>query len=190
MKPKTQPIFLLNKPIQIQDSWEVRLPLPVWDRIRHLSGYRKCSYSRITRYCIFRLAEYANLRWSTQLTAAYTRASCKSLQSAAEHRHIVCFYGQDIILVRMAALRLGITVSGFIRLALELYLPRLELEIHSQKGVSAEALFWLGIKRWLCIPLTAINTLGLPTMRRFLFSGFPPETWWKTPPTDKLAFTA
>ena len=188
MKPTTQPIFLQNRPSRIEDTWEVRLAQPVWNKIRKIADCRKCSYSQITRYCIFRLAEYANLRWSAKMVAAYSMANCKSAGGQIQHRHLVCFYGQDVILVRLAALRLGVTVSGFIRLALELYLPRLELEFHNRKAVGPTAFFWLGIKRWLCIPLTAVNTLGLPTMRRFLFSGFPPDMWWGLP-QGKLAFT-
>ncbi|MDH4199833.1 MAG: hypothetical protein OEV66_05555, partial [Spirochaetia bacterium] len=42
------------------------------------------------------------------------------------HRHIMCLYGDDEKLIRLAAMRLGITVSHLIRMALYWFLPKLE----------------------------------------------------------------
>lgn len=90
----------------------------------------------------------------------------------------MCLYGEDMIMIRLAALRLNLTVSAFIRLALELYLQQLEMEIHSNNAVTELEYFWRGIKRWLTLPLTVLNEDNIPMMYRYLFSGFPPEMWW------------
>lgn len=95
---------------------------------------------------------------------------------------MVCFYGEDVKLVRLAALEMQISVSAFIRLALWLYLPRFVVKNHNRKRIHPTDFFWRGIKRWYVIPHLAINDLRLPTLRRYLFSGFPPHLWWAIPP--------
>jgi hypothetical protein len=42
-------------------------------------------------------------------------------------------------------------------------------------------MFWRGIKRWIAIPLTALNDLTLPVLRSFTFQSFPPELRWGYP---------
>ncbi len=178
MQCKSQPVFLKNKPIKISDVWEVRLAAPLWRRICAASQKYGVSYSEISRYCIFRLAEKgAGLRVE-RFRNGLAQLKQTHRKEAQLHRHIVCFYGEDIRLVRLAALEMGISVSMFIRLAVSLFLPRLEMEIHSSKAVTAYELFWRGIKRWLRVELIKINNLGLPTYRHFTFSSFPPGNWW------------
>lgn len=178
MKCKSQPQFLAGRASQVTDVWEVKLPKSMADRLRRSSTCRKSSYSSITRYCAFRLAEKEKLRWSGLIVRA--RGEIRKMQAPADkrHRHMVCFYGEDIKLIKLAAMALNISVSEFIRIALWLYLPRLVMDSHNRKYVSDAELFWLGIKRWLCIPLGALNNARQPTLRRYLFSSFPPAHWW------------
>jgi len=91
---------------------------------------------------------------------------------------MVCFYGEDLKLIRIAAIELGVTVSAFIRLSLKMYLAQLEMEIQNGCQIGEREFFWGSIKRWLVVPLTEVNMFNLPTMRRYLFSGFPPQLWW------------
>ncbi|AFM13481.1 hypothetical protein Turpa_2842 [Turneriella parva DSM 21527] len=190
MKCKSQPAFLKHRPAKIEDIWEVRLAEPLWNRIGRSSRKYGVSFSEISRYCVFRLAEKGcglkKERFKKILADLRETHACK----AALHRHMVCFYGEDIKLVRLAALEMGVTVSTLVRLALMLYLPRLEMEIHNEKAVTAQELFWLGIKRWIQVAQTKINNLGVPTFRHFSFSSFPPTNWWgRRMPDNPFSFS-
>lgn len=148
----------------------------LWQRLRLAAKQRRTTYSNITRYCIFRLAEKQNLRWNPLFLNAM-----KSIRMAGKqemHRHMVCLYGEDVRLLRIAAMTLGITVSAFVRMALWLYLPRVAMEIRSKRSVSEAELFILGTKRWLSIPMQALNQFGIPHLRQQLFSSFLPWHWW------------
>ena len=90
-------------------------------------------------------------------------------------------YGEDVLLLRMAALRLGLTVSAFLRLALHIYLPKLAAKSHDKEHISTAELFWRGIKRWKQIALTAVNHGSFPAIRQFTFSSFMPWEWWGKP---------
>ncbi|AFM11927.1 hypothetical protein [Turneriella parva] len=178
MKCSKQPAFLTNKPAKISNLWEVHLSQKLWQSLASLAKLRRCSYSTITRYCVFRLAEQQNLRCLALYTNVLNQIRDDMRQTPTKHRHVVCLYGEDEVLIRMAAMRLGITVSAFIRLALWLYLPRIAMEKHSLRSVSDYALFWRGIKRWAQIRCSAMNTLGIPTLRTYTFSNFKPQEWW------------
>lgn len=178
MKCKKQPAFLCHRPVKISNLWEVRVSAYLWRVLETIAKKRRCSYSTITRYCVFRLIEQQNLRMTPLYMATLIEVRYDLQAPAALHRHIVCLYGDDEVLLRMAAMRLGTSVSNVIRLALWLYLPRVAMEIHSHKSVSLQMLFWRGIKRWRQIRCEAINTLGIPTLRIFSFSNFSPHEWW------------
>lgn len=186
MKCTKQPAFLEGKPTPITDVWEVRLSPLVWGKICITAKKHRLTFSSVTRFCVFELAERGSLRkhrkFSELLKQEMLERVSTKLRNAREHRHMVCFYGEDIALVRMAALRLGVTVSAFIRLALCLYLRYFAMDFHSTRRVTAEMIFWKGIKRWIKIPLTAINEFSLPAVRSFLFLSFPPEDRWGYPP--------
>ena len=184
MRCRTRNPFLRNKPVQVADLWEVLITKNLWSTITAVAKARKCSMSTITRYCAFRLAEKETLAWKKTVKNAHLKARSEQSANPHRHRHIVCLYGEDVILLRLAALRLRLTVSAFLRLALQLYLPRLHAPASISKMVSAMELFWRGIKRWKCVPLGAINHEGVPTFRRFAFSSFMPWEWWGIPGLD------
>lgn len=178
MKCKNLPSFLTRRPSRIEDIWEVRLPKTLALQLKRVARQRKVTLSQISRYCIFRIAERENLAGKKYFKTALEQSRRSTKESPTHHRHLVCFYGEDVKLVRLAALNWGISVSALIRLALWIYLPCLVMAIHNKHYVSPNELFWRGIKRWLVIPLKSLNTCNLPTERRYLFSGFPPTHWW------------
>lgn len=169
------------KPVKIADVWEVTLPPKLWRSLVSCSRFRKSSYSWVTRYCVFRLAESQNLRWSKSLAKIYNDVRTEVAQGGKLHRHMLCLYGEDIKLIQFAAMQLGISVTAFVRLALAMYLARLAMETHSSKAVTPAEFFQLGIKRWLQIPWRALNIARIPHIRQLLFNGFPPHLWWGAP---------
>ena len=181
MKCLKQPAFLANKPAKISNLWEVQLSRKLWQSLAGMAKLRRTSYSTITRYCVFRLVEQQNLRTLPLYTSVLNQIREEMRETPTKHRHMVCLYGDDEVLIRIAAMRLGITVSALIRLALWLYLPRIAMEKHSPKSVGDDTLFWRGIKRWAQIRCNAFNTLGIPTLRTFTFNSFAPQTWWPRP---------
>ncbi len=177
----TQHPFLRDKPVQVKDIWEVLISIQLWKKIRELAQKRNCTFTTITRYCAFRLAEKQKLRWNHFFRNAHDNALLEHRKIRHHHRHMVCLYGEDVLLLRMAALRLGLTVSAFLRLALHIYLPKLAAKSHGKKQISATELFWRGIKRWKQISLTALNHGPIPAIRQFTFSSFMPWEWWGKP---------
>jgi hypothetical protein len=180
MKCTRQPKFLIGKPTPITALWEVRMPISLWQKVCAIAELRETTFSSITRFCAFALAERNCLRWRKTL-AKLKEVDKKEYAEGKHHRHIVCLYGEDARLLQLAALQLGISVSALIRIALRLYLRRLAAEIHSRRYVTEACMFWRGIKRWIAIPLTALNDLTLPVLRSFTFHSFPPELRWGYP---------
>jgi hypothetical protein len=180
MKCTRQPRFLADKPTPITEIWEVRLPQTLWRKVRHISKGRRITYSMISRFCAFELAERGALRWRKVLKSLHARDKQEYAQGD-HHRHLVCLYGEDAQLLRLAAMRLGISVSALIRLALRLYLRHFDMEFHSKRYVTYAHLFWKAIKRWVAIPQYAFNSLAIPNQRIFHFQSVPPEWRWSYP---------
>lgn len=190
MKCQRQPSILKNKPVKIAEVWEVHLTVSMFDALKAEAGRRRCSFSAVTRYCIFQLAERSGLRSFGCLRLRISAQREDLSREKMKQRHMVCLYGEDAKLLRFAAIGMGITVSAFIRLALEIYLPQLAMEIHSRRSVSVSQFMHYSIKRWKTIPQVAINQFGLPHVRRFLFNGFPPEEWWGAPLRNSITAEA
>ncbi|AFM14764.1 hypothetical protein Turpa_4131 [Turneriella parva DSM 21527] len=178
MKCQRQPDFLKNKPTPINDIWEVHLSPRIWRRLVHLATARGCTYSTISRFCVFRLAEPERLRNTALFRRLMPQIRGDMAVSKSRHRHMICLYGEDVVLLRLAAMRLNMTVSAFIRLALWLYLPRLAMENRSKRFIGPLILFQLGTKRWMSVPYAALNHEHNPALRRFAFASFPPWFWW------------
>ena len=178
MKCQKQPLVHKNMPTPITELWEIHLNQTTWAELKARSKHRKCSYSTVSRYCLFRLIEHENLRWNKLF--AKKRMEIKSeprKHRQLMHRHVICFYGEDLRAVRYAAMVLGITVSMLVRIALTLYLPRLAMENPSRR-ISNEELFKLGIKRWQNVHHSALNNFRIPLFRQLTFSSFFPWQWW------------
>ncbi|MBV6492588.1 MAG: hypothetical protein LDLANPLL_00583 [Turneriella sp.] len=179
MKCKKQPLFLENKPIKIADVWEIRLSSTEWKKLCQMAKKRHSTISSITRYCVFQLAQYENLRWTSTLDAARNKVKKENMEEC--HRHMLCLYGDDVVLLQLAALRLKISVSLLVRVALFLYLPRLAVEIHSKRYITPTQFFYKGIKFWQNIFFRGLNHFRVPAIRQQLFQSFFPWQWWGAP---------
>ena len=178
MKCCRQPPFLTGKPTPIEDVWEVHLISAVWKKLTQIAKQRKVSYSTVARYCIFSFVEQKELKMKKAWLGLHAQNRASLAKENAIHRHLVCLYGEDVVMLRLAAIRLQISVSALIRLALVLYLPSLAMENHSTQFVNSEELFYLGIKRWLRIEQTELHLHALPVIHQFTFSMFLPWQWW------------
>lgn len=182
MQCRKQPRFLEGRPTPITDVWEVRLPTRLWEQICRLAHSRGVTFSTITRYCIFRLAAHHALRWKKKLLELHKEDRRAYNEAQGLHRHMVCFYGEDLKLVRIMALELGITVSAFIRLAVRLYLRFLAMEKQSRRYPDDKELFWRAIKIWLEVRFCPQVEDNSPLFLRHLPLSFPPEWRWGYPP--------
>ncbi len=178
MQCRTQPRFLKEKPVQITHLLEVHLAPIHWNRIKLCSWQRRRSYSTITRYCALRLARKCSLRWTPKLRQ--TAVGVKQGLAIAKdmHRHMMCLYGDDAKIIRLAAIELGLTITGFVRLAIELYLPTLVMEKHNQRLVSNANLTWEGIRFIQDIQIFAVNGGSRPFYRNLSCLCFDPDSYW------------
>jgi hypothetical protein len=178
MKCRRQPRFLENKPIPINNLLEVRLAPIHWNRIKILVWQRRRTYSTITRYCVLKLARKCSLRWTPKLSAATQRVK-EGMDIAKDmHRHMMCLYGDDEKLIRLAAMELGLTLTAFVRLALELYLDVLAMEKRSQQLVTNTNLTWEGIRFTETIQIFATNGGGWPFSRDLSRMRFDIDGYW------------
>ncbi|MDH5717455.1 MAG: hypothetical protein OEZ22_07425 [Spirochaetia bacterium] len=136
MKCRKQPLWAKAK---INNVWEVRIDLLTWEKIIYTAKKRKKTYSWIVRYCVFSLLKVKNLRWTKRMQNL--NQELKYNLKEKKHRHMLCLYGQDEILLRNSALILGVSVSKMIRLAIAVYIDRVLNGMTSNSN-----LFWQGIK--------------------------------------------
>ncbi len=178
MRCYKQPPFLRNKPDKIADIWEVRLNPVLWSRIRAVTRERKISFSMVSRYCIFLLTGRAALRDRAAFRDLRQQDVEEQKLHSEHHRHLVCFYGEDIKVIRVTALELGVSVSCLIRIALRLFLRHFDMESHSHRRPSDEALFWLAIKRTYRYIHSAESNQMLHYARHYLVQCFHPHMRW------------
>ena len=179
---KTQPDFLKGKPTPITEIIEVRLPLALWRKVYTLARHYRLTYSTVTRLCVLHVAE-AQKPYPEEKLARLKQQDKEEYAAGDHHRHLVCLYGDDARLLRLAALQMGISLSVLIRLALRVHLGAIAMEFQSQAHRVKEIVFWRGIKRWIAIPLITENHLRIPAVRRFFHQSFPPEYRWGWPKT-------
>lgn len=70
------------------------------------------------------------------------------------------------------------TITAFVRLALELYLPRLAMEKHSHMQVSDAELTWEGIRITENVEIFAVNGGSRPFYRNLSCAYFDPSGYW------------
>ncbi|MDH5716973.1 MAG: hypothetical protein OEZ22_04990 [Spirochaetia bacterium] len=136
MKCKKQPLWAKT---EIKNIWEVLLDEAIWKNVKLAAKIHNRSYSWIVRYCIFQLANKKNPRWTKNMLGI--REKLRARKPKIKHRHQLCLYGVDELLIRNSAIFLGVTVSQLIRISIFMFLNRL-----LKKKVSQENLFWYGIK--------------------------------------------
>ena len=178
MKCKQQPRFLEGKPIRITHLLEIRLAPLHWNRIKIAAWQRRRTYSTITRYCVLRLARRCSLRWTRKLHQAVDGVR-HGLDIAQDmHRHMMCLYGDDEKIIRLAAIDLGLTITAFVRLALELFLQTLAMEKRNRWCVSSNDLTWEGIRFIESIQIFAVNGGGWPFSRELSCAPFAIDSYW------------
>jgi hypothetical protein len=178
MKCRKQPRFMENATIHITNLLEVRLAPIHWNRIKILVWQRRRTYSTITRYCVLKLARKCSLRWTPKLEMATQRVKKGIFIAKDMHRHMMCLYGEDEKLIRLAAMELGITLTAFVRLALELYLDALAMEKRSQRPVTNDDLTWEGIRFTETVQIFAANGGGWPFSRDLSCTRFDIDGYW------------
>ncbi|MDH5719125.1 MAG: hypothetical protein OEZ13_00750 [Spirochaetia bacterium] len=141
MQCKKQPAWAKE---EIKNVWNVHLDVHIWENITLAAQMHSKSYSWIVRYCVFQLAIMKNIRWSNKLKIIHEKI--KRDAPVKTHRHQLCLYGADELLLRYTAIKLKISVSQLIRISLVMFLDRL-----LKRKVSKNNLFWHGIKLFLGI---------------------------------------
>jgi len=164
--------------LEIASLWEVRLELDLWKRVVRVAREHKCSYSWITRYCVFKLVrrEVLNTELVSPENSKSIAMEIHSNKNTPLHRHILCLYGDDEKLLRIAAMQLGLTVSRMIRLALQQYLPTIE-----KKTAKWEHIFYHGAKICKYFDHKRANILKMPFTDRIFYTKWSPREWWKRP---------
>ncbi|MBN8222081.1 MAG: hypothetical protein J0L53_14245, partial [Spirochaetes bacterium] len=84
----------------------------------------------------------------------------------------------DEKLIRLASMELGLTMTAFVRLAIELYLPLLAMEKHGQWLVSQKDLTWEGIRFIEKIQIFGVNAASRPFYRNLTCLGFEADSYW------------
>jgi hypothetical protein len=90
----------------------------------------------------------------------------------------MCLYGDDEKIIRLAAMDLGLTITAFVRLAIELYLQTLVMEKRSTRLVSNAHLTLEGIRFIENIQIFAVNSGSRPFYRNLNCECFTCESYW------------
>ncbi|HRP69571.1 MAG TPA: hypothetical protein PLY93_08570 [Turneriella sp.] len=167
-----------KRSIKIMNILEVHLPPIQWERIVSLAVTRKKTFSTITRYCVLRLARKKNLCWNPVLITAHSKAKGGVQITDKVHRHVVCLYGEDEMLIRLAAMHLRITMSAFIRLSLELFLGHLAMEKQGYNFVTDEQLKWQAIRFIERYTPHTQNCFSRPDSIHFKWFNFALSSYW------------
>ena len=147
--------------VAIDSILEIRLHDETWGKIVRIANIKHKSFSWVVRYAVFRLIKrkdhvkyiqgwesedrhekFRNLSELARVKRVPTTGSHGSM-----HRHKLCLYGEDELLIRLCAARLSCTMSHLVRLALEWNLDNLGKSICNKLGRFHHlSFFWLGIK--------------------------------------------
>ena len=148
----------------IANVLEIRLCFDTWKKVKKVSIARKCSYSWVVRYTLFRLIKRKDLNkyvisiQNTENLFRFERISGindnttgQLKQGALKHRHKLCLYGDDELYIRLCAARLGCTMTHLVRFCLHKYLDTLmnATIAHGKSNLGRfkdAAWYWLGIK--------------------------------------------
>ncbi len=158
----------------IRSTLEIRLCPDTWRSIQHISIVRNCSYSWVVRYALFRFIKRRNCCQYFALlkgNEAYHDLALKRRDNkSSKHRHHLCLYGEDELLIRLTAAQLRCSMTHLVRLSLEMYLfamLRACLGFH-RSFFGRSFWFWLGIKVFIGVefPTCQIQT------KQFIFTRY------------------
>ncbi|MES0489252.1 MAG: hypothetical protein ABUK01_04620 [Leptospirales bacterium] len=120
--------------IPIDNVLEIRLSPLSWNKIKWVAVNKNRTYSWVVRYAIFRMikrsgqfhpdGENVGLR-SAKIAKLNDLMRSERGNSQKKHRHRLCLYGKDELFIRIAAAKMGCTMSHLIRLSLTMYLDDL-----------------------------------------------------------------
>lgn len=178
MKCARQPKFLENRPVKISCVLEFRLSQRLWRQIQAVAAARGQTFSMVTRFCVLRLAQKCSLEWTRRLERVHCAARAEAASAPWVHRHVMCLYGDDEKLVRVAAMDLGITMTAFARIALALYLGLIAMENRSYRFVPTPKIRALGIRFTEEIQIAAQNTSEFPLFRTLQCHHFSLDSYW------------
>ncbi len=140
----------LKKRVSPDHVLDIRLCRKTWQKILYIAAKKKCSYSHVVRYCVFRLIRRNDFTGISKRSKRYyhslERLARKKQTATQFHRHRLCLYGDDELFIRMVAARTGCTMTHLVRLALEWHLENLKRIGIERGGFHALAFYWLGIK--------------------------------------------
>ncbi len=157
-----------KNPVHVNSVLEIRICRDMWENIATVAKVRGVSYSWVVRYALFRLIRRKNpLRFIGQvgnpqkiifywgkirsIRSLNNKAWKRRVNSSLKHRHRLCLYGEDELYIRLTAVSLECSMTHLVRLALEMYLPRLLSLVGRSAGLwksmmSQVFFYWLGIK--------------------------------------------
>jgi len=156
----------------IESILEIRLNEKTWNEITKVAKVKKKSYSWIVRYTVFRLinrkdpVKYiqgwdSNIRQIKffKLNEKIKKDNLAISETCSEmHRHKLCLYGEDELLIRLCAAMLNCSMTHLVRLALEWYLSELGRVMPGKPGqFHQSAFYWLGIKLFKAVDLHSFN---------------------------------
>jgi hypothetical protein len=88
MKCKKQ--FRFHK-LPIANLWEVHLEKEIWERLRQAAYLKKCSFSWISRYCVFRILRRKNFKISHAMEILSKEVKKNHHSSITTHFLIIYF---------------------------------------------------------------------------------------------------
>jgi hypothetical protein len=88
--------------LHIANVWEVHLDFETWGRLRSAAEKQKCTYSWISRYCVFRLIRKKNIRMHKAMEFHSNNLRKMVKNNSEYHRHLLCLYGEDEKLLTLA----------------------------------------------------------------------------------------
>jgi hypothetical protein len=162
--------------LPISNLWEVQLDDHIWAQLKRCAYGRNCSFSWITRYCVFRIVRRKHLKLSTAMEKLSSDVKLKYRTAPRAHRHILCLYGEDEKLLRITAMELNMTVSHLIRFALYKYLPMVE-----KRDFPWWFIYYYGTRITRYLDISSSNFLKLPFVDTIFYTKWPLESWWRRP---------
>lgn len=172
MRVNKKPFGYIQAKATITGEVEVRLPQQLYASLMQAVLNLETTMSWVTRYCVFKLIRSSTFSEVTQydLTVAEDKEEVANEENF--HRHVLCLYGRDEELIKMAASELGWTKSRLVRVALRLYLSELS------NDHSADNLKKYGTKIVKKIEIRMTNNGFWPESSVFMYKLFEGSDWW------------
>ncbi len=113
----------------VDEIFEIRLLPECWQKVQSTAFKHNLTYSWIVRLCLFRLCE-SELSRDKEMNLLNRKIRFKYLTNQKPlHRHQLCLFGTDGLHLRMLAASLGFTISQLVRIALEMYLDEIIIDL-------------------------------------------------------------